>query len=301
MNAVVLSDVALREHGQNVSAPELRRFTPEFRVRTARALIAAGVPRIEVFSCVSPRVAPAMAADQLAEIAEGIGTSSPTELVTLVPNPRGFESFLALGLGPDGFGHTVGVFHSAVEAHNQANFGHAIDDNLAWIRDIAHQARQRDVPLAGYVSAAFGYRPAPGQPVLDVPHGRLRAFVEQQRELGVGAVTLSDLQGVRTPAETRDRLGRLLNDLGADAATFLGYHPHHADPAGGVALAEAAFDAGVRLFDGSLGAVGGCVTGAPGNAPTEGLLAMLARRGATTGIDGLALREASRAFDAGIR
>lgn len=305
---VVLGDVTLREYGQNLRAQDLQRFSPSLVVEVARLLLGAGIRRLELFSCVSPRVAPAMATERLRAIAHGLGPLAGITVVTLVPNRRGFESFLALGLGPEGLGHHLGLFLSAVEEHNRLNLGCSVRESLEECRVLAALARAHGVPIVAYLSAAFGFAPSPApkqsprsahspSAPLDEPVARLVELVESLRSLGALTVTLSDLQGVRSPAETHDRLGALLGHLGPDAAAWLGYHPHHVVPERGVALAQAAFEAGVRLFDGSLGAVGGCVTGAPGNAPTEGLLGMLCRQGATTRVDPMALHRASLAFD----
>ena len=59
---------------------------------------------------------------------------------------------------------------------------------------------------------------------------------------------------------------------------------------------RAAYDAGIRLFDASLGATGGCVTGAPGNVPTEGVIELLEGLGADTGVDLNAVRHTARRF-----
>ncbi|MDZ7698262.1 MAG: hypothetical protein U5R49_15525 [Deltaproteobacteria bacterium] len=40
----------------------------------------------------------------------------------------------------------------------------------------------------------------------------------------------------------------------------------------------------MRRFDASLGGTGGCVTGAPGNQPTEGLVRLFHEAGVKTGI-----------------
>ncbi|MBW1692486.1 MAG: hypothetical protein JRJ70_17460 [Deltaproteobacteria bacterium] len=39
-----------------------------------------------------------------------------------------------------------------------------------------------------------------------------------------------------------------------------------------IANSKIAYDVGIRRFDSSLGGTGGCVTGAPGNQPLEGLI-----------------------------
>ncbi|MFC1482564.1 hypothetical protein ACFL51_02035 [Myxococcota bacterium] len=297
---VRVADVTLREHGQNVTRADLHRFDVDLRIATAKRLVQAGVRRLEVLSCVSPRIAPAMDASLAGPVAQGIGRPPGTRLVTLVPNRQGLETFLRLGLGADGLGHTGGVFFSAVEAHNRANLGRSVAESLEEIRAVAREAQQREIPLVGYVSAGFGFRPAPEKPVIPVDESDLRAYAAELFDLGAQTVTVSDLQGVAGPTQTASTLAALLEALPAEQRARLGYHPHHADRAAGLDLVEVAYDAGVRLFDASLGAAGGCVTGAPGNVPTEGVLERLEARGARTDIDLDAVKEAGAEFSAAL-
>ncbi|MDP7115195.1 MAG: hypothetical protein QGH45_24685, partial [Myxococcota bacterium] len=192
--------------------------------------------------------------------------------------------FGELGLGPRGSGHTVGVFQSAMDAHNLANVGRPVADTVAENERIARRAAQDGVRLAAYVSAAFGFVDAGGR-AHPVSIEAVKDQVRRHFDLGAALVTLSDLQGVATPDETSRLWDAMLAIDGGMFAAQLGYHPHHADPRAAVDLAEAAYRAGVRCLDSSLAAAGGCVTGAPGNAPTEGVAARLAALGAETGID----------------
>ena len=52
-----------------------------------------------------------------------------------------------------------------------------------------------------------------------------------------------------------------------------------------IANSKVALDLGVRRFDSSLGGTGGCVTGAPGNQPTERLVHFLNKLGIETGLN----------------
>jgi hydroxymethylglutaryl-CoA lyase len=293
---VEVADVTLREHGQTVPEEGLQDFSVDLRVRTALALVEAGIRRLELVSCVSPQVAPAMAEALIREVAESVGRPEGVRLVTLVPNHRGLETFDRAGLGRDGMGHSAGLFLSAVEEHNRANLGRTIDETFAGYRALATELRRRDTELIAYVSAAFGYRHRPMDPVLRVAKDALYDHVMRFFELGAHTVTLSDLQGVAGPARTEDILAALLERLGDDHSARIGYHPHHLDPEAGLALVAVAYDVGIRRFDASLGATGGCVTGAPGNVPTEGVLALLEERGAFTGIDRSAVLEVAQGF-----
>jgi isopropylmalate/homocitrate/citramalate synthase len=280
---VLVTDVTLREHGQNVPASQLSRFTPSSRAELALGLRDAGFVRIEVFSCVSPTVAPAMALEQLAAVVRAMGRLDGVEVVTLVPNLRGYESFRQLGLGDAGLQHTVGLFHSAVEQHNIANLGAPIDKTVTGMREVARRALDDGTPVSAYVAAAFGYWEA-GQ-IFRTSHRELANHVRRCFDMGAGLVTLSDLQGLADEQETRRLWERILDLDGGAYASRLGYHAHHVEPQRAVDLVEAAFRAGVRCFDTSLLATGGCVTGAPGNAPTEGVLQRLQLLHGQTGAD----------------
>lgn len=265
-------------------AEGLVRFTAGERARLALALREVGFRRLEVLSCVHPGVAPAMARDQLEAALEILGRPSDLEVVTLVPNERGYDTFLELGLGPGGYGHTVGVFHSAMDAHNLANVGRPVADTVAMIGRVARRAALDGVRMTAYVSAAFGFVDDGGGRH-EVPLATLADRIRRHFDVGASQVTLSDLQGLADPDETARIWDAVLELEGGSYAAQLGYHPHHADPARAVDLVEAAYRAGVRCFDASLAAAGGCVTGAPGNAPTEGVLARLDALGADTGVD----------------
>jgi len=296
---VEVADVTLREHGQTVSEEELEKFGVDLRVSTALALTEAGFRRLELVSCVSPEVAPAMSESLIREVTEGVGRPAGVRLVTLVPNRQGFETFQRVGLGRDGLAHSAGLFLSAVEEHNRANLGRAIAETFREYAALVKELRRTDTELIAYVSAAFGYRPRPIDKVLRVSPDALYDHVMRFFELGAETVTLSDLQGVAGPSRTEDTLAALTERLDGEHVARLGYHPHHQDPEAGLALVGVAYDVGIRRFDASLGATGGCVTGAPGNVPTEGVLALLEERGAYTGIDRAAVLHAAEAFAQG--
>jgi len=290
---VIVADVTLREHGQNVRAAALDRFTVELRVATARALIDAGVRRLEILSCVSPRVAPAMAPELLAEVARGVGRRDGVRIVTLVPNLRGYETFRDCGLVEQG--HAVGLFLSADPAHNRANLGRSVGESLNDCEATAGAAQADGAAVVGYVSGAWGWQPSASGEHEPLYVGAVITLARRLAGLGCETVTLSDLQGLASALRTRERLEEVRRELPGN--TVLGHHPHHADPATSVALASAAYDGGARLLDGSLGATGGCVVGeAPGNAPTEGILAMLEQRGVASGVDRAAVEAAAQRF-----
>lgn len=287
MTAVTLTDVTLREHGQNVPADGLAAFSPRTRAGLAHALRGAGFPRLEVMSCVNPRVAPAMARDQLDELLDLMGPMEGVEIVTLVPNVRGYEVFVEMELGRRN--HTVGVFHSAMDEHNVANLGKPVAQTVAQLDAIGLRTAADGERLCSYVSAAFGF--AHRGRTVEVPPQVLADQVRHLFDIGSVQVTLSDLQGLADEDETSRVWDQVLNLDGGAFAERLSYHPHHASPTRAVDLVEAAYRAGVRRFDASLGAAGGCVTGAPGNAPTEGVVARFEALGVDCGITAAAVAD----------
>lgn len=282
---VLITDVTLREYGQNVPASSLRFFSPQIRIHIASRLIEAGFRSLEVLSCVHPRISPAMDENNIRTVARGIGRMDHVSFVTLVPNRGGYKTFLSAGLGPEGYNHSLGIFFSAVEAHNRLNLGRSIRDTLEEYKAVVKDALWRRIRVAGYISAAFGYRPAPSKEVITPGIEELGAYLDTLLEMGASSVTLSDLQGVAGEEETRSVFEHLFKNRNKEVRERTGYHPHHVHKEKALANSRVAYAAGLRRFDASLGGTGGCVTGAPGNQPTEGLVALFENMGVRTGID----------------
>ncbi len=282
---VLVTDVTLREFGQNVPRHSLKAFTPHIRVHTAHRLIQSGFRSLEVLSCVHPKVAPAMAREALTEVASGIGRVEGVEIITLVPNRAGYRIFTDLGFGPDGYGHVMGMFVSAVEAHNRANLGRTIQATLAEYDGVARDAASRGISMKGYVSAVFGFREHAAGGLTAASPEEVSRIMDRFFQMGVQSVALSDLQGVADEEATVRFLKRLLEQRQGEDLDRMGYHPHHVSGERAVDNSLAVLALGIRRFDASMGGTGGCVTGAPGNQPTELLVRRLHAAGAVTGID----------------
>ena len=183
------------------------------------------------------------------------------------------------------------IFLSAVEEHNLANLGRSIHETLDEHAAVAERAQGAGVPLAGYLSAAFGYKGRSGE--LQRPGTEaLLGLVDAVLDMGVHSLTLSDLQGVASPEETRSLLEIVVEHVGSRA--HVGYHGHCVDQAMGLERARAALHAGVTMLDGSLAGTGGCITGAPGNVSTVGLVRMAEEEGFTTNVDAALLEQIGR-------
>jgi hydroxymethylglutaryl-CoA lyase len=284
-DSVSITDVTLREYGQHIPRRYLHIFTPEIRHEIALRLIDAGFATVEIFSCVNPGIAPAMSKNLLEKTVQKLGRIDGVQLVTLVPNRAGYKTFLDLGLGPDGYGHTMGIFFSAIEAHNLANLGRPIKDTLEEYRIILKDASSRGIRIIAYISAAFGYLAPEGAGLLIPDISALNEYIDLMLGLGSDLVTLSDLQGVAREQATAEVLGGILKGRTWRDIGRLGYHPHHVSGEKALANSKVAYEIGIRRFDSSLGGTGGCVTGAPGNQPTEGLVVFFNSLGIQTGLN----------------
>ncbi|MCF8145576.1 MAG: hypothetical protein K9N21_16810 [Deltaproteobacteria bacterium] len=281
----VITDVTLREFGQNVPGTHLHIFTPEIRIKIASELVDLGFPGLEVLSCIHPKIAPAMHEEALKKISSDLGRVDRAHIITLVPNLIGYRSFLRLDLGPDGFNHTMGIFFSAVEAHNLANLGRSVTETVDEYKTILKDASLRHIRVVAYISAAFGYMDLEKAMFTGADLNEISRHMDLLFDLGARTVTLSDLQGVAGNDETAQILETLLELRKGRDRHRIGYHPHHISGAQALANSRIAFDLGIRRFDASLGGTGGCITGAPGNQPTEGLIRFFNRSGIKTGID----------------
>jgi len=284
-NSVVISDVTLREFGQNVPASHLHLFTPKIRAKIALELIESGFTHLEVLSCVNPKLAPTMNKKDLRDTLKEIGRLEEVQMISLVPNWTGYNNFLDLDLGPQGYNHTMGIFFSAIEEHNLANLGKNIEDTLTDYKVLVQEAKKENIRVVGYISAVFGYIDPWDGALLKSSVKDINRYIDLLLDWGLEAVALSDLQGVADDKETGRLLQDLLEERKGKNIDLLGYHPHNLSGHAAINNSKTAYSLGLRRFDASLGGTGGCVTGAPGNQPTEELLKMFNDLEVQTGLD----------------
>ncbi|MCU1370775.1 MAG: pyruvate carboxyltransferase [Ilumatobacteraceae bacterium] len=252
------------------------------RIRLIDALIAAGLPSIEIAAFVSPRAVPAMAG--AAEVVAGVPARPGLVRTALVPNARGAQ--MAIDAGAD----EITVTLSASETYNQRNVKMSLAESEASIAEIVGLADDARVPVDAVISCAFG-SPYEGEiapvDVADLA-GRLV-------DAGTTSITYADTTGMATPRRIHEVLDAVAPlGLGRGDAGQPGLHLHDTR---GTALvnAYAALQHGVHRFDTSVGGLGGSpfAHGAGGNLATESLVAMLDDLGIQTGIAIGALIEAA--------
>ncbi|GEC90057.1 MULTISPECIES: hydroxymethylglutaryl-CoA lyase [Brevibacillus] len=240
------------------------------KIELIHKLMAAGLKRIEASSFVNPKWIPQLAdAD---EVLQGINRSQDVTLSALVPNIRGLERARQCGLTE------IALFMSASETHNQKNINKRIEDTYPILREVAQEALALGMKVRGYISTVFGC-PYEG----NVPLDNSRRVTEALLEMGVYEISLGDTIGVATPKQVHEVFRELVKDVTNER---LAAHFH--DTRGtGLANVAAALDEGIRIFDSSIGGLGGCpyAPGAAGNISTEDLVYMLHGMDYETGVD----------------
>ncbi len=264
---VTLYEVGPRDGLQNEAA----RLPVDAKLRLIEAIAAAGLSRIEVGSFVRADWIPQLADTD--EVARRLRPRPGVRYSALVPNRLGLDRALAAGL------REVAVFMSSSEAHNLKNTNKSIAQSLEHFREIVPVATQAGATVRAYLSTVWG---CPYQGKVD-PRRSLEISLEL-KQMGCSEISLGDTIGVGNPRQTTE-IVRLFFQTGF-SADELALHLHDTH---GTALANtlAALELGVRIFDTSIGGMGGCpyAPGAAGNLATEDLASMLADMGIATGID----------------
>jgi hydroxymethylglutaryl-CoA lyase len=239
------------------------------KVELIRRAADAGLKRIEAVSFAHPKRVPQMADAEAVMAALPRGAAS---YIGLVMNRKGLERALAAGVSEINF---VVV---ASETFNRRNQGASTDESIAVWAEVARESRAAKVPVSVTIAASFGC-PFEGE----VPTARVVDVARRVAEYQPDELGLADTIGVATPRDVAERVGAV---RAAVPSIPLRCHFHNTRNTG-IANAYAAFEAGVRVLDASLGGIGGCpfAPGATGNIPTEDLAYMLNRMGVDTGLD----------------
>ena len=240
------------------------------KVEMIERLVETGVRDIEFGSFVHPKWIPQMADTE--EVARRVTRREGVRYWGLVPNLVGLERALEANTTH------IATFMSASETHNQHNVNRTVDESLDCLKTAYETANAEDVTIRAYVSTAFGC-PYEG----DVPFDRVLAIAETLLAQGADMIALGDTIGAGTPHQVRDGARRAIDAFGVDRVAM---HLH--DTQGmGLANALAAYQAGIRIFDTSVGATGGCpyAPGAAGNIAAEEMIHMFDGMGVDSGID----------------
>jgi len=275
---VVIRDVLMRDGLQN-----LTEFIPtELKIELFRMIAASGVPEIEFTSFVSPKAVPQFS--DAAEVARAVMAIAPPGVrpAALVPNLKGAQLALASGV------RQLEFVVSVSESHNLSNVRRTRAESVDELRKIlALREAHPDLTVRVGMATVFGC-PFEGK----ISPAVVLGFAGQLYDLGIRGISLSDTIGSGNPREVRE-VSRLCAAELPDA--IFSVHLHNTRGLG-PANAYAAFESGIRVFDGAIGGLGGCpfAPGARGNIATEDLVYLFEGMGVATGIRMEALLEIAR-------
>jgi hydroxymethylglutaryl-CoA lyase len=272
---VRIVEVGPRDGLQN----ESRLVDTATKLELIARLADAGLRDIEATSFVSPRWVPQMG-DHV-ELMERLERRPGVNYPVLCPNMTGFEA------ARDAGATEVAVFTAASQTFCRRNTNCSIEESLQRFAPMFEAARDAGIRVRGYVSCVVAC-PYEGP----VAPRRVAEVASALFEAGCHEISLGDTIGIGTPASVLAMLDAVAAEV--PVARLAG---HFHDTYGmAVANAYAAFGFGLRVFDASVGGLGGCpyAKGASGNVATEDLVHLFNGLGQRTGIDMGRLVDCSR-------
>jgi hydroxymethylglutaryl-CoA lyase len=266
MTEITWTDVAPRDGLQNIAAT----VSTDVKVRLIEGLLAAGVPRVEATSFVSPKWVPQLA--DAAEVLRLLGPDVLSKVRVLIPNRRGVEMALEHGI------RNVLYTIAATDTFNRRNVNRSVAESLSDLDDIVADAGQAGCDVDVAVSVSFG---CPFEGAVDPQ--RVVDLCAELVSRGAAEVGIADTIGVAHPAAVRDLCAR------TRAVVPDGRLSLHVHDTRGLAVANVlvAYEAGVTRFDGSAGGLGGCpfAPRSTGNVCSEDALQAVASAGGVHGCD----------------
>jgi len=271
-------EVGPRDGLQNEAAT----IPTDVKVDFVNALSETGVNEIEVSAFVSPRRVPQLSdAD---EVFRKISRRDGVIYSALVPNEKGLDRAISAGVDK------ICVFTAASETFNLKNINKSVEASIQLFRPLVNRAHSVGLPVRGYVSTAF-WCAFEGK----ISPDTVRVVVERLCDIGVDEVSISDTIG----KASRQEVERLL-DLLLPVIPYGKIAMHFHDTYGrGVENVLASWSRGIRIFDASVGGLGGCpfAPGATGNVSSESVVKALESKGESVEVDLEKLLTARRLLD----
>lgn len=248
------------------------------KIKLVDLLSDAGFRRIEVASFVSPKWVPQMADG--GEVLAGISRRAGVSYAALTPNLKGFEGAVEAKAGE------IAVFASASDGFSKANLNATISESFERFAPIMDAAKSIELPVRGYVSCVTDC-PFDG-PTAPEDAARVAAHLF---EAGCYEVSLGETLGRGTP-EAVDAMLKAVREV-VPSEKLAGHF--HDTSGGALANIEVSLACGLRVFDASVGGLGGCpyAPGAQGNVATEAVMEFFEARGFETGLDAKKVAQAA--------
>tara|TARA_B100001248_G_C27399436_1_gene468776 strand:- start:2170 stop:3066 length:897 start_codon:yes stop_codon:yes gene_type:complete len=265
---VRIIEVGLRDGLQN----EKKNLSVPTKLQLAKRLEQAGLRWIELGAYVSPHWVPQMKDTDKIVRSHLRKNASTAQYSVLVPNQKGMERAVASGITE------IAVFTAASESFTQKNINCSIRQSFERFRPVVRMAHDHNIKVRAYISTAFGC-PYEGK----VRASKVKTIAGKLFDIGAYEVSVGDTIGIAHPLQCEKMAQLLLKDFSAKKIAF------HLHDTRGMALANIvkSLEAGIRIFDTSIGGLGGCpyAKGASGNVATEDVVNMLHAMGFTTRID----------------
>lgn len=271
--SVQIVEVGLRDGLQN----EKTLISARNKIELARLLALAGARRLELGAFVRADKVPQMA--DSAAVIEGArqlretgGIPAKTVFSALVPNRHGFEEAVRSQV------EEIAIFGAASETFSRKNINCSIEESFERFGEVIRLAKKARIRVRGYLSTCFGC-PYEGP----VDEKKVVEIAARLHKMGCFEISIGDTIGVAHPGQIESVFKKLKRRI--PAARLAG----HFHDTRGTALANilTAYRLGIRVFDSSLGGLGGCpyAPGAAGNVSTEDVVYMFEGMGVKTGLD----------------
>ena len=278
MRTVTLVEMGLRDGLQN----EAKFLSVSQRLQIIEGLLLSGVKRLELGAFVKPEKVPQMKDSKkiIQRSFKKWGSRRLSGASALVPNLHGFEEALETPL------KEIAVFTAASETFCQKNIDCSIRESLERFAPVIKLAEENKIRVRGYVSTGFGC-PYEGK----VAPKKVAELVHKLWDMGCFEISLGDTIGVASPWQVENVLNLVLKKTPVDKIAG------HFHDTRGTALANItrSYEMGVRVFDSSIGGLGGCpyAPGSSGNVATEDVVYMFEKSGIKTHLDLKALQKLS--------
>ncbi len=266
---IKIFEVGPRDGLQN----EMLILNAKIKIEFIKRLSKTGLKHIEVGALVSPEWVPQMQGSDFIFKKVNKAKNNFVNYSLLVPNTKGMD--LAIKSGAK----EVAIFTAASEKFCKKNINCSIEESFNRFLPVMELAKKNKIKVRGYLSTVFE---CPFQGPINPKVVALLS--ERLFKYGCYEVSLGDTIGVGTPNNVADLHKALISKkLPIDRIAM---HFHNTR---GTALANVlkSLDLGFRIFDSSVGGLGGCpyAPGALGNLATEDLIYFTERLGFTTGVD----------------
>lgn len=264
--AVKIVEVSPRDGLQN----EIMTISTHTKIAFINLLSETGLRVIETTSFVSPTWVPQLA--DCREVYQGINKKTDIQYPVLVPNLKGLQNALAVGV------KEIAFFCTPSELFSKRNTNCTVSESIERLKQIITVAKQHALFIRGYISCVMGC-PYEG----DMAKEKVADLANTIYQLGCDEISLGDTIGVGTPLKTKALLEAVMQVV---PSNHLAVHFHDTY---GQALANIlmALQCGITIIDSSVAGIGGCpyAHGASGNVATEDVVYMLHGMGIATGID----------------